>query len=106
MSTLIYKGALPSPEEFERDIAEALKNANPVDDLLELANELHAFEHKYQMSSSDFYLQYQAGVLDDELQHCMEWAAIYDMFTDTKKRIESALMRAAIMPPMQEKVAA
>jgi hypothetical protein len=105
MPTLIYRGALPSPEEFEREMANALKHANPVDDLLELAGELSTFEQRYQISSSDFYLKYQAGMLTDELQHCMEWAATYEVYTDTKKRIESALMRAAIGASTEEKVA-
>jgi hypothetical protein len=35
----------------------------------------------------------------------MEWAATYEVYTDTKKRIESALMRAAIGAPTEEKVA-
>jgi len=106
MPTLIYQGALPSPEEFEREMTNALKNANPVDDLLELANELYSFEQQYQMSSPDFYLKYQAGILTDELQHCLEWAAVYEAYIDTKKRIESALMRAALINPTEEKVVA
>lgn len=82
MPTLIYQGVLPSPEEFAREMTNALKNANPVDDLLELANELYSFERQHQMSSPDFYLKYQAGMLPDELQHCLEWAAVYEAYTD------------------------
>ena len=80
MPKLTYKNDLPSPDEFQKALAQAMANANPVDDLLELANDLWEFEQKYQMSSSDFYEQYQAGSLNDELQHCIEWVATYEFF--------------------------
>ncbi len=75
---------------------DAMLSANPVDDLLELWEELRAFEKKYGMSSDDFYRAYMAGTLPDELQHCVEWAATYDMFTRIKRRVESALMQVAV----------
>jgi hypothetical protein len=75
---------------------------NPVDDLLELANDLWEFEQKYRMSSVEFYEKYQAGSLDDELQHCLEWVATYDFFVKTKRKLEAALMRAAIQPELPE----
>lgn len=96
MPKLTYKGALPTPEEFKRDIADAVMNANPIDDLLELANDLHQYELKYGLTSEEFYQGYQAGMLNDELQHCMRWAAIYRMFVKTKRQLENALMRTAI----------
>ena len=54
------------------------------------------------MSSADFYEKYQAGSLDDELQHCLEWVATYDFFMKTKRKLEVALMRAAIQPELLE----
>lgn len=96
MSTLIYKGGLPTPEEFKHDLAEALANVNPVDDLLELGEDLRHYELKYGLSSEEFYRGYQAGILNDELQHCMRWAAIYKMFVKTKRQLENALMRLAV----------
>jgi hypothetical protein len=96
MPKLIYKGTLPTPEEFKRDIADAIMNANPIDDLLELANDLHQYELKYGLTSQEFYRGYQAGMLNDELQHCMRWASIYRMFVKTKRQLENALMRTAI----------
>ena len=66
---------------------------NPIDDLLELADRLRGYEQKYNRSSADFYRDFQAGTLDDELQHHTEWAAVYDLFVKTKRVIEATLMR-------------
>ncbi len=102
MPKLTFKDKLPSPDEFQKALAQAMANTNPVDDLLELANELWDFEQKYKMASADFYKKYQAGLLDDELQHCIEWVATYDFFIKTKRKLEAALMRAAIQPELPE----
>jgi len=83
-------------EEFQQQLLEAMVSTNPVDDLLELWEDLRAFERKYGMSSEEFYRAYMAGVLPDELQHCVEWAATYHMFTRIKRRVESALMQVAV----------
>jgi hypothetical protein len=101
---LSYENELPSSEEFQKALAQAIASTNPVDDLLELANELWEYEQKYQMTSADFYERYQAGSLDDELQHQVEWVATYDFFLKTKRRLESALMRSAIQPELSEPV--
>ena len=85
MSELTFRGNLPASEEFRQTLAQAIAAANPVDDLLELGNRLHEYEQKYQMPSSDFYRRYQIGALDEELQHCTEWAAIYDLFVKIKQ---------------------
>ena len=90
-----------SSEEFQRDLAEAIAKSNPIDDLLELAAELRDYEKKYGMESDEFYRKYKAGVLDDELQHCMEWAAFYRMYTKTRRLIENALMRSAVYPTFE-----
>jgi hypothetical protein len=99
---LVYENELPSLDEFQKALAQAMSATNPVDDLLELANDLWEFEQKYRMSSVEFYEKYQAGSLDDELQHCLEWMATYDFFIKTKRKLEAALMRAAIQPELPE----
>lgn len=104
MPTLVYKNQLPSPEKFKQDVAQAMAATNPVDDLLELADELRIFKQTYNMRSEDFYLQYRAGALDDELQHCIEWAAAYRIFLKTKRMLESTLMRAAVQPPFEAEI--
>lgn len=102
MPKLTFKDKLPPVDEFQKVLAQAMASTNPVDDLLELANDLWGFEQKYQMSSADFYEKYQAGLLEDELQHCIEWVATYDFFIKIKRKLESALMRAAIQPELLE----
>ena len=102
MPSITYQGKLPPPDEFRESLAEAMANANPVDDLLELANGLWQFEGQYKLSSADFYSAYQAGTLDDELQHCIQWAATYETFVKTKRKLESALMRAVVQPETLE----
>jgi hypothetical protein len=99
---LVYENELPSLDEFQKALAQAMSATNPVDDLLELANDLWEFEQKYRMSSVEFYEKYQAGSLDDELQHCLEWVATYDFFVKTKRKLEAALMRAASQPELPE----
>jgi hypothetical protein len=100
--SITYQGNLPPPGEFQKSLAEAMAHANPVDDLLELANRLWQFEQERQLSSAEFYRAYQAGTLDDELQHCVEWAATYEGFVKTKRKLESVLMRAVVQPEMLE----
>jgi hypothetical protein len=100
MAELKYSGQLPSSEEFKQALLQVITSANPVDDLLELSARLHDFEAKYQMPSESFYQQYQAGMLNEELQHCIEWASIYRIFLKTKRLIESALLRAAVQPSL------
>ena len=114
MATLSYtQETMPeSSEEFQRQLAEAIANSNPIDDLLELAAALRGFEEKYEMPSDEFYRKYKAGVLSEELQHCMEWASFYRMYSNTRRAIENALVRAAVYPtieaamPNQDKVQA
>ena len=101
MATLSYtQETMPkSSEEFQRQLAEAMAASNPIDDLLELAADLRCFEEKHAMASEDFYRRFQAGKMGDDLD-IMEWAAVYDIYLRTRRRIESALMRAAIDLPI------
>ncbi len=102
MPKLTYANELPPADEFQKALADAMADTNPVDDLLELANDLWEFEQKYGMSSADFYEKYQAGSLDDGLQHCIEWVATYDFFMKTKRKLEAALMRTAVQSEFLE----
>ena len=103
MATLSYtQETMPkSSEEFQRDLAEAMAASNPIDDLLELAADLRCFEEKYAMPSEEFYRKYKAGILNEELQHCMEWASFYRMYSKTRRAIENALVRAAVYPAIE-----
>jgi hypothetical protein len=57
-----------------------------------LTNELSEFEKRYDLSSSDFYQQYEAGQLGDMMDY-IEWAATLDMLTNVKRSLD--LLEAA-----------
>jgi len=97
MARLIFtQDNMPTPKEFKRMLAQAMVQSNPVDDLLETVDELREYEQRYDMTSAEFYEQFRRGVLDDELQHCIGWAAAFEIFTKLKRMVESALMREAV----------
>lgn len=99
MAKLSYtKETMPkSSEEFQRDLAEAIAKSNPIDHLLELAAELRCYEEKYGMASDDFYRRFKSGELGDDFDF-FGWSARFRMYTNTRRAIESALMRAAVLP--------
>jgi hypothetical protein len=102
MAELTFTNSLPSSGEFRQALAQAIAMTNPVDDLLALSSRLREYEQKHHISSGDFYQRYQAGTLDEELQHCIEWAAVYDLFLKTRRILEATLMRAAMLPELGE----
>ncbi len=87
---------LPTPEKFRQLLLEAMVDSNPVDELLELAEELGEYERWYKLCSEEFYKRYQQGEMGDE-REIMHWAMLYGAFIEHKSRIEIALMREAIM---------
>ena len=99
MPQITYQGKPPSSEQFQKDLQDAHAQANPVDDLIDLWQELQNFEQKYELTSEEFYRKYQAGQQGDD-EYCMLWAALYEMFNSSKRLIEKALMRAALVPEM------
>jgi hypothetical protein len=88
VGTLIFNNKLPDSNEFQKILSQTLMRTNPVDDLLELSKKLNEYEQKYKLSSAQFFQRYQAGLLDDNLQHCLEWVAAYDLFVKTKQLLE------------------
>ena len=84
MPEFTFVGNAPAPAEFRQALADAMAATNPIDDLLVQAGRLEEYERKYRISSASFAQRYQAGRLDDEVQHCVEWAATYDLFVKTK----------------------
>ncbi len=93
--------------EFQHVLKEAMARSSPVDDLLELAVELHDYEHERGMTSADFYSRYQRGEFDDETMHALiKWAMAYQQFLLVKEQVEKALMREAVWREDLGKVAA
>ena len=86
---------MPMAEKFQRMLAEAMSESNPVEELLELAHELQEYERKHEMSSSEFFERFQRGELGDDMEW-IDWAGTYQLFQRLKRRVELALMQAAI----------
>jgi len=79
-------------EEFQRALKEALAASNPIDDLLELAVELHGYEQQYGMTSEIFFEKYQRGEMGDAMPF-IKWAGRYQLYLDLKSKIEMSLER-------------
>jgi hypothetical protein len=91
---------MPTPEEFQHMLAEAMAKSNPLDELLELTGELRELEQKYGMTSAEFCHKYERGEMGDDAE-IMHWAATYHTFVELKARVESALMREAVYREME-----
>lgn len=89
------KDNLPTPEEFERMLGEAMEQSNPVDELVELSQELYELEQEFGMKSAEFHEKYKRGEMGDS-EKVMHWAMLYHSFLERKKRVEAALIRAAV----------
>jgi len=55
--------------------------------LAEIQKDMAEFEARYGMTSSDFYLRFQAGEADDRMDY-VEWASLVQMAENLKHRIE------------------
>ena len=63
----------------QRAVKEAMARSNPIDDLLEMAVELHDLELKYGMTSAVFFEKYQRGEMGDAMPF-IHWAGRYQMY--------------------------
>ena len=55
--------------------------------LAQLETELAAFEQQYQLSSTEFYRQFQAGQTDDRMDY-VEWASLVQMHANLQERLK------------------
>jgi hypothetical protein len=61
--------------------------------LTRYTDEMKCFEQRYGMDTADFYQQFQAGLLGDDMDY-FEWAGLYELREDLLQkiqRLESAL---------------
>ena len=86
---------MPTTEEFERMLSEAMERSNPVDELIELSQELYELEQEFGMKSAEFYEKFQRGEMEDS-DKVMHWAMVYHSFLERKERVEAALIREAV----------
>jgi len=56
-------------------------------DLATTEKDLSEFEQRYNMSTRDFYSQWQAGQTDDRMDY-VEWASLAQMADNLRKRLE------------------
>jgi hypothetical protein len=56
-------------------------------DLAATEKDLGEFERQYNMSTTDFFRQWQAGEIDDRMDY-VEWASLAQMAGNLRKRLE------------------
>lgn len=66
---------------------------SPVDALAALVRSLVDYEHRFEMSSVDFYARYQKGGLGDTADF-VEWAGDYQHYLRLKEELEKKLATA------------
>ena len=66
---------------------------SPIEALTALIRSLVAYEQRYQMSSADFYAQYQRGAMGDTAD-MIEWAGDYQHYLQLKEELEQKLVAA------------
>ncbi len=55
--------------------------------ILNLRLDLKQFEEKYQMSTDEFYRQFQKGISGDS-EDFIVWSGIYEMFRENERRLQ------------------
>ncbi len=65
-----------------------LEKTTAEQELTDLQQRLQAFETQYKLSSADFYQQFQAGELGDDMDF-VEWSIFYEMRDSVQKRLET-----------------
>ena len=55
-----------------------------------MQNDLNKYEAQYNLKSSDFFEQFEAGKLGDD-KDFMLWAGIYEMQLDCKQKLQKLL---------------
>ena len=63
-------------------------------ELAQIEQRLRAFETQYQLSSEEFYRQFQAGALGDSAD-MFEWSAFYQMWLSVKEQLAALSGEAA-----------
>ena len=81
---------MPTPEEFQRMLKEAVARSNPIDELLELLRDLVAYEEQYDMMTEEFYERFMQGELGDAEDY-ISWAGDYEVYLRFKHRIGEGL---------------
>ncbi|MBI1878621.1 MAG: hypothetical protein HYR94_10410 [Chloroflexi bacterium] len=81
---------MPTPEEFAQLLRDGDEQYDPVEELLSLERELAQFEQKHNISSAEFYHQYQNGQAGDAVEF-VSWAGRYKLYLSLKQAISNSL---------------
>ena len=76
----------PDNELFAQDIID-FQTSELKKGIVNIQINLKELEDKYQLTTSEFYKQFQSGQLGDEEDYLI-WAGIYEMLFLNKKRLE------------------
>ncbi len=69
----------------------ALDQTSPLDDFIRIIRDLTRFESTYQMSSSEFFVRFEKGEMDDRVDY-VRWANKYEIFLEIKKDLDSLFL--------------
>lgn len=98
MPRLTYDSdSLPSPSEFRKALREAGENYDPIDELLNLQQELTALEQSHGMSSAECYRRFYAGELGDD-PDIFAWVGKYRGFLGLKAALSESVKLAVTEP--------
>ncbi len=90
---------MPTPEEFAQLLRGGDEQYDPVEELLSLERELAYFEQKHNISSAEFYRQYQNGQLGDAIEF-VSWAGRYKLYLNLKQAISDSLKLVLTEKPL------
>jgi hypothetical protein len=75
-------------------LKQTIEYTSLLDAIIELAKRLQAYESRYDMSSEEFFDQYQKGFLADDHPY-VEWSNDYCHYLALHREIEEKLRHAA-----------
>ena len=88
---------MPNQTKFRQLLHEINEQHDPVEELLMLERQLLTLEQKYNLASSEFYRQYRAGELGDDIAF-VTWAGRYRLYISLKQAISESLKMVLAEP--------
>lgn len=74
-------------EELRQVLRQALEQATPLDDFVQVIRELAQYELQHGMDSDSFFARFEAGELGDEVE-LVRWANKYEIYQETRAYLE------------------
>lgn len=86
-------------EELRGVLRQALEQATPLDDFVQVIRDLTQYELHHGMDSDSFFARFEAGELGDEVE-LVRWANKYEIYQETKADLEQVveLVEAYALP--------